>query len=295
MTKSCLLFLVPAVVGLFGCWIPSGHAFGLVLGKKYSTTTTTTSSLYRQPSKWDLLDDTDAYGDAGDDDDAEDGLFEYTPAPPDMTYEPRNVKRAHETFLAIRGAAGKAMTTDVYVQVPNNPEVFWYTGKVVRVSDVSLEQCIARQWSMIERHAANMRPIDVYPQRGRVVIWTAPGDSELEVAYNRPSLQMQKMSKTVDGAGAKEVKATMVGFQGEVYQKGEEGFRTWRTEDGLPARPEINAGGESRPPTEEELLQIQKEMHNAGGESRPPTEEERLQIQEEMQGENIDAIDAEQE
>jgi hypothetical protein len=173
MTKSCLLFLAPAVVGLFGCWIPSGHAFGLVLGKKYSTTSTT--SLYRQPSKWDLLEDTDADGDANAnaEDDAEDGLFEYTPAPPDMTYEPRNVKRAHETFLAIRGAAGKALTTDVYVQVPNNPEVFWYTGKVVRVSDVSLEQCIARQWPMIERHAANMRPIDVY-RRPAIPNWRWP-------------------------------------------------------------------------------------------------------------------------
>lgn len=51
----------------------------------------------------------------------------------------------------------------------------------------------------------------------------------------------------------------------QVYQKGEEGFRTWRTNDGFPARPEINPGGESRPPTAEELAQIQQELQQSQG------------------------------
>ena len=39
-----------------------------------------------------------------------------------------------------------------------------------------------------------------------------------------------------------------------IFEKeGEEGFRSWRKEDGSPARPEINPGGETRPPTEEEM------------------------------------------
>ena len=149
------------------------------------------------------------------------------------------------------------MTNDVYVREPGE-ETFWYTGKVARVTDVTLEQAVARQWPLIEQHAANLRPIELFPSRGRLEVWTAPGDSELEVAYNRPTLQMKKMEKNVDGADT--IKNSLIGFQGEVYQKGEEGFRSWRTEDGFPARPEINPGGENRPPTDEEMAQLQREL-----------------------------------
>ena len=111
---------------------------------------------------------------------------------------------------------------------------------------------------MIEQHATSLRPIELYPKRGGLQIWTAPGDSELEVAYNRPQLKMKCMSKAVEGV--EKVKRTSVGFQGEVYQPGEQGSRTWRTDEGLPARAEINPGGETRPPTDEEYAQIQKEL-----------------------------------
>ncbi len=35
------------------------------------------------------------------------------------------------------------------------------------------------------------------------------------------------------------VNKNFVGFQGEIYQQGEDGFRTWRTEDGRASKPEI--------------------------------------------------------
>jgi len=226
--------------------MPTGHSFTSLVIQQLRPpppSSLSTSRCWVKPSKWDKLVDEDD--------------FDSIPVRPDMTYEPRNVKRAHETFLSIREAGGKQMTNDVYCRDPDT-DVFWYVGKVARISDVSLEQCIARQWSMIERHATNLRPIDLYPERGRLQIWTAPGDSEMEVAYNRPTLTMAKMSKTVEGAD--QVKKMLIGFQGEVYNPGEEGFRTWRTDEGLPARPEISPGGESRPPTDEEYAQIQKEL-----------------------------------
>jgi hypothetical protein len=202
-----------------------------------------------KPSKWDnLVDEDDDY----------DNTIPVEPVAPDMTYVERNLKRAHKTFFAIRSVGGKEMTNDVYVRDPNDIELFWYTGKVARVSDVTLEECIARQWPMIERHAANLRPKELLKKGGQLQIWTAPGDSEFDVAYNRPSLKLIQMKRQVEGA--EKLKNALIGFQGEVYQKGEEGFRTWRTDDGLPARPEINPGGETRPPTEEEYEQIQREV-----------------------------------
>jgi len=193
-------------------------------------------------SKWDNLVDED-----------ED---EGPPISPDMRYIERNVMRQHQNFCAIRDAGGKEMTNDVYVREPNSG-VFWFAGKVARVSDVSLQDAVARQWPLIEQHAANLRPIELYPHRGQVEIWTAPGDSELEVAYNRPSVIFQKMNKEASGT---KIKNVMVGFQGEVYQQGEEGFRTWRTEDGRPVNPEINAGGETRAPTDEEMAKLEQKL-----------------------------------
>ena len=192
-------------------------------------------------SKWDNLIDEDDEG---------------PPIPPDMKYVERNVMRQHENFVAIREAGGKEMTNDIYVREPGSG-IYWFAGKVARVSDVSLEDAVARQWPLIEQHAANLRPIELYPHRGRLEIWTAPGDSELEVAYNRPSVIFQKMNR--QGSGTK-IKNVLVGFQGEVYQPGEEGFRTWRTEDGLPANPETNAERETRAPTDEEMAELEKKL-----------------------------------
>ena len=237
-------FLFASILARFASILPSSRAFVVVpITKKPASLKS--SQLFGTSTKWDNLVD--------DDEDDYDSI----PVAPDMTYVERNVKRAHETFLAIRGSGGKDLTNDVYVREPES-EVFWYAGKVARISDVSLEQCIARQWPMIERHASNLRPIELYPNRGRLELWTAPGDSEMEVAYNRPSCKLLKMEKEVEGSS--QVKKQFVGFQGEVYQNGEEGFRTWRTDDGLPARPEINPGGETRPPTDEEYEEIQRQI-----------------------------------
>ncbi len=77
-----------------------------------------------------------------------------------MKYIPRNVARQHANFCDIREAGGVQMTNDVYVRDPNNPNnnknnnIFWFVGKVARVSDVTLAQCVARQYGLIEQHAA---------------------------------------------------------------------------------------------------------------------------------------------
>lgn len=213
-----------------------------------------TTSLHARPkSKWDLLedeDDGDEYGDSA--------VESKIPVANDMTYVERNVRRSHENFLSLRNIGGKDVCNDVYAKSPSAKEEIWYVGKVAKVSDVSLEDSIARQWNLIETHATNLRPIELYPQRGNLEIWTAPGDSELDVAYNRPELKLTKMIKYE--VTPQQLRNNLIGFQGEVYQEGEEGFRSWRKEDGSPARPELNPGGETRPPTEEEMEQLKMEM-----------------------------------
>jgi hypothetical protein len=167
----------------------------------------------------------------------EDLIAQALPVPPDMRYIPRNCLRQLENFNTMRPVIGKDLVHDVYVRDPKN-DVFWYVGKVCRVSDVTVEQCVARQWNLIENHASNLRQRDLFPGRGQLQIWVAPGDSELQVAYNRPDIVFKKMPKHVPNVES--IKNIMVGYKAEANAPGEEGFRTWRTEEGLPVRPEID-------------------------------------------------------
>lgn len=173
-----------------------------------------------------------------------------------MRYIEFNILRQNKHFVAIREAGGSSVTNDIYVR-DSNSQTFWFCGKVARISDVSVEQAVARQYSLIEEHAARLRPLELYPKRGSLEIWTAPGDSELDVAYNRPNVQFVKMKRVDQVEGAENIRNIEIGFQGEIYESGEEGFRTLRTEDGLPLKPEIEQPkGEKRAPTDEEMAQI---------------------------------------
>jgi hypothetical protein len=166
---------------------------------------------------------------------------------PDMKYVPRNVMRQQKHYAAIREAGGP--TNDVYIRDPEDLECFYFVGKVARISDVSLAEAVSRQWDLIEMHGAQLRPIELFPARGSLEIWTAPGDSEMQVAYNDPDLVFVSMKRNMNGA--EKIKNSFVGFEPEVYQGGEEGFRTWRTPDGRAAKPEIKSAMTT---SEEELV-----------------------------------------
>eukprot|EP01083_Nonionella_stella_P293861 999294_1 len=186
--------------------------------------------------KWDDLDD---------EDDDEFAGFGYRgpPIPKDMRYIGFNVERQNKNFAAIRAAGGEELTNDIYIRDPFKPSIFWFVGKIARISDVSIEKAVARQYGLIEEHAARLRPAELYPKNGELDIYSAPGDSEMDVAYNRAHIKFIKMEREDAVEGAMEVKNVMVGFQGELYDNGEEGFRSERTEEGLPLNPEIQDGG----------------------------------------------------
>jgi len=231
---------------------------------------------YMGSSKWDNLID--------EDEDEEVGL----PGPRDMQYIPVNVMRQNQNFVAMKEAGGVEITNDVYAR---NPDSFtwWFIGKMARISDVSVEDAVKRQWCMMEQHAANLRPLELYPQRGTLELWVAPGDSELDIAYNRPNIafdQIMRVNQENDETTDEpkrllgQIKAMFVGFQGEVYQAGEEGFRTERTSTGAPAKPELQSANadtdtdddddaddasQQREPTPEEMEQLMEQFKNEKG------------------------------
>lgn len=162
-------------------------------------------------------------------------------SPKDMSYIPYNIMRQEKNYNNIRAVGGVDTVNDVYVR-DEDCDTFWFVGKVARCTGtVTLEQTITRQWNLIEEQGARLRPLELGPKYGRdkIQIWTAPPDTELDVAYHRPSVVFTRQTKLRPDYCVQEVKVDEIGFDGEVYDQGEEGFRTTRTEDGRPNRPEI--------------------------------------------------------
>lgn len=133
---------------------------------------------------------------------------------------------AANTFDRIRKLYGKEGTTDVYVRSPKNDEsLFWFVGKVVRVLDrensmeesnvavddevnaeknnqmeqlllagsvyPTISETIVSQKRLILEYAkCELRPQNMgLPQYSpHLELWTAPGDSEMDVARNHVTL-----------------------------------------------------------------------------------------------------------
>eukprot|EP00584_Thalassiosira_punctigera_P018379 CAMPEP_0172552212 /NCGR_PEP_ID=MMETSP1067-20121228/43690_1 /TAXON_ID=265564 ORGANISM="Thalassiosira punctigera, Strain Tpunct2005C2" /NCGR_SAMPLE_ID=MMETSP1067 /ASSEMBLY_ACC=CAM_ASM_000444 /LENGTH=248 /DNA_ID=CAMNT_0013340139 /DNA_START=77 /DNA_END=823 /DNA_ORIENTATION=- len=230
MTSASLLLLM-------ACLLQSAHSFSTtfhVLGR-------TAPSSLSVKNKWDMLID---------EDEDEDLQFDGPPVPRDMKYNMFNIDRQRTNFESIKAVAGKDLTNDVYARNPET-DTFWFIGKVAHVSDVSVEKAVARQWAMVEEHSARLRPAELYPKWGSLQLWVAPGDSELDVAYCKPEIKFVQMFRDVGGAS--EVRNIEVGFQGELYENDEEGFRTIRTNDGEPVKSEIQSSADRRQPTDAEL------------------------------------------
>jgi hypothetical protein len=217
-----------------------------------------------------------------------------------MKYNQRNCERTNQNFQALQNAGGPG--ADIYgcVQPPaaaagggRTEGVFWFLGKVSHISDVSTIDAIRRLYPMIQQHAANLRPLDLFGPvtNQQLDLWYAPLHSEFDVAYNRPTCVMTKIDPPPTTEATTTIKSSHVGFQGEIYEPGEEGFRTLRyTNDGTPCRPEITG------PTDVNVAEDHNTDDNDDIDDRTvPDDEQMEQIQKALEGKDINAIYEEQE
>ena len=205
--------------------------------------------------KWDMLIDED------EDEDLQ--FLGGPPVPRDMRYNMYNLQRQRENYESMKAVGGKDITNDVYARDPEE-ETFWFVGKIARVGDVTVEKAMARLWPMIEEHSARLRPVELYPKWGKLQLWVSPGDSELDVAYCKPELQFVQMFREIDGIEdiSKAVRNVEIGFQGELYENNEEGFRTQRSADGKAVKPEVKATSTDRQPTEAEMDEMMEVLNS---------------------------------
>ena len=265
--------------------------------------------LYQSPKNWDAILSDAEDSDGGDTTTTSTGSWWKQNTPYDMKYNQRNCERTNQNFKALQNAGGPG--ADIYgcVQPPaaaTNEEttdsrtegVFWFLGKVSHISDVSTIDAIRRLYPMIQQHAANLRPLDLFGPvtNQQLDLWYAPLHSEFDVAYNRPTGVMTKINppttetKDPQTVPAMMIKSSHVGFQGEIYEPGEEGFRTLRyTNDGTPCRPEITG------PTDVNVTEDHRTVDDDDDDRTVPDDEQMEQIQKALEGKDINAIYEEQE
>ena len=166
------------------------------------------------------------------------------------------LREAANTFDALRKDYGPQCCNDLYIRSPSNdPTLFWFAGKIARCTDdsklkgttiPSVEEAVICQKRLILEYASlQLRPQNLGgPYKNSLEIWIAPGDSEMDAAQNKVSLE-----KVV--GSAKDIRDSFsmkdVGFNPEIYvgdeiEKG--GLRIVRDEEGKPVKPvfSINDG-----------------------------------------------------
>jgi hypothetical protein len=174
---------------------------------------------------------------------------------------------AANNFDRIRKLFGKTATTDVYVRSPLNDEsVFWFVGKVIRMitdeeaqeeggggnnnNDTPSEnelvgtvyptevEAILSQKRLILEYAKNqLRPQNMAgPYSSALELWSAPGDSEMDVVQNKVTLvKIDGSSRDLrDGFNVKDVGYNPEIYVGEEKEKG--GLRVVRDGEGRPVK-----------------------------------------------------------
>lgn len=164
---------------------------------------------------------------------------------------------AANNFDRIRKLFGKDATTDVYVRSPlNDASTFWFVGKVIRMiegdamggKDVgdelvgsaypTEEEAIVSQKRLILEYAKNqLRPQNLGgPYAKNLELWSAPGDSEMDVVQNKVTLvRIAGSSRDL----REEFHVKDVGYNPEIYvgeEKVNGGLRVVRDEEGRPVK-----------------------------------------------------------
>ena len=176
---------------------------------------------------------------------------------------------AANNFDRIRKLFGKDATTDVYVRSPLNDEsTFWFVGKVIRMTEEEGEdngddddndnsnklvgsvlpseiEAVISQKRLILEYAKNqLRPQNMGgPYSKNLELWSAPGDSEMDVVQNKVTLvPIIGSSKDLrEGFNVNDVGYNPEIYVGEEKEKG--GLRVVRDNEGRPVKPVFEISG----------------------------------------------------
>jgi hypothetical protein len=158
--------------------------------------------------------------------------------------------RHSDIYDDIRASSEPNMKHDIYARLDGYQE-FWFIGKFGYYESMGMREAYSTIEILMTEYAKSLRPVELAgpaAATSTLQLWYAPGDTEMRVAQNK--VKLESFSKfLLEEPSASEAPSTPsevsdVGFQAEIYNDGEMGFRCKRDDNGNPVRPafEVNTG-----------------------------------------------------
>ena len=162
----------------------------------------------------------------------------------DVAYTNENILRQLRYYNNIRQVGGDDCIMDVYARDPNLASTasttltnvddgkdtlvrYCFVGKVARCTGtVSPEYAIARQYNLLEEHACRIRPVELGRCFGHVELFMAPGNTELLLSTNDPTIRLQKVPRYIEGV--EQVALLEIGLNLEIVMNQGAGFCIYR-------------------------------------------------------------------
>lgn len=155
----------------------------------------------------------------------------------------RLLARRCEAFEKLKDQLGFPVACDLYARLESTP-TFWFCGKLIHDTGMQFTEALSIELPVVVEYAKALRPQELgSPMAARisseVQIWFAPANSEMDVAQNKVTLMrftplpIDQYSHILVSSGIED----LIGFQPEIYQGGEIGFRVNRDDSGAPLRP----------------------------------------------------------
>jgi len=141
---------------------------------------------------------------------------------------------------------------DVYCRLSND-DTFWFIGKVIHDTTAlpKTEDAVAVLLPLLKEYGRTLRPLDLAGPKSvqagaHLEIWTALPNSEMDTVQHKNTLQRVDAPEEAVALLNRSVPKDAVGFEPEVYQGGEDGFRVKRNSDGSPMKAPIEVNVKSK-------------------------------------------------
>jgi hypothetical protein len=144
-----------------------------------------------------------------------------------------------EQFESMR-SRGVPVANDLYARMSNS-DIFYFIGKMNHGSELNTQEAFDVIMTLLKEYAKSIRPRELAgpaAARGELQIWSAPGNSEMDCARNKISLLRVVESASTQAIVSGDI--ISVGYEPEIYQGGEEGFRIKRSDLGEPLAAEFD-------------------------------------------------------
>jgi len=146
-----------------------------------------------------------------------------------------------ESFEKLK-EVGHPVACDLYARL-GGTTTFWFCGKLIHDPGMQFSEAMSIELPVIVEYAKALRPQELgSPMSAKIStdmqIWHAPANSEMDVAQNKVTLNrfvpllIEDYSHILVSSSIED----LIGYQPEIYQGGEKGFRVQRGDNGEPLK-----------------------------------------------------------